>query len=301
VVLFVVIGVPVAYFIMRPIERAQPKQPTNVIRPAPVPVTPSVSPPPPTTVSLDEARRTIPGIVMPVYEALDQGNPQALANVVSAPLLKDLKKLDYICQPFTHRAHYVEAVVERVPEQFEARVRVLYKPMTEAFYVLYFRQNGGQLYLADVSQPGDPEEMKYFATDQETAAEMARKFLYAAKAGRADVISQLVTKELDVFTPELRKMRRECYQSTFNFEAEKPVTIRHVDLVGDRGLKIRVQGKFGEGAETWDFRLDKMDDEYKIVAWGCSGTYGTEHHREDPNLEAYTLKRFNLSGPGTGK
>src|SRR5258708_26117258 len=80
---------------------------------------------------LDEAKKQIPQALQSIYSALDQGNPISVRASMSNDLADNTAKLDAICKPFTYRAHYVEAIIERPQKRFEVRVRVLFKPLEE--------------------------------------------------------------------------------------------------------------------------------------------------------------------------
>lgn len=284
VFLLIGIAVPVAIFIAFLAQQDQHPQRTASL------TTPKSAP---KTVSLDDAKRLIPALLRSVYQALNQGNPQAVSSSVYSKVLNDVSKLDYICKPFSYRAHYIDGVVERPIGEFQVRVRLLSKPINETYYILYFvGGTDAHVYLADVSRAGDAAEKEWFSSERAVAAEMARKFLYAAKGHRADVVSSLVTKNLDGYSPRLFARSHEgCYEVPYSSGSDPPVKIFDTYERWDRGLKIMVDCSMGRRWYVW---VDTVDHEHKIVAWNCTDI----DQKEDPDLEEYTLKRFGLLPSG---
>jgi len=254
---------------------------------------------------LDEARRVIPGTLKSIYQALDQGNPQSVRPALSNELATNARKLDAICKPFTYRAHYVEAIVEHPGRQFEVRVRVLFKPVEEQAYILLFRVSQDHFSLQDIADP--PQE--WFGPQLSTASDLARRFMYASMAGRKDVLTELISASVDVsqFT------NGPCWLAILGHEAK----ILDTKMISYKGLKAEV---IVSGAQTQSFLflVDSFGDQYKVVApfWKINDTYimnypdpehkcgestqtflGSIGDTEDPNLEAYTLKRFGLKTP----
>ena len=278
-------------------SHASPRPPVASV-PAPAPM-----PPPEPPIVL--ARREIPGIVSRVYAALDDGNPLSLRPVLSERAKNDFQVFDAICKPYTYRAHYIENIIERPENRFEVRVRVLVKPTDERAYVLVFVNKGGSFVLDAV---GDPPE-SWFAEDKERAIEVARQFVYAAKAGKADVLSKLAPAGMDVTGFVTDKCWRQFFYDVGDVRAG-------AELESFKGLKVKVTmnldlaGVFGwKGIGSSYFYVERVEDDYKIVAADPRGnTFGfymplegcrdlTHFAKvEDPNLEARTLARFNLQG-----
>ena len=203
---------------------------------------------------------------------------------------------DSICKPYTYRAHYIENVIERPNHQFDVWVRVLLKPIDEQAYVLTFQDQDGSFFLTGI---GDPPP-NWFGEQKEHAAEVVRQFVYGMKAGREDVVSHLVTSDMqkDFISDRCWKLQ---FQK-FNYEIG---SMNYVNLTSYEGLKIRVQPS-GPGA----FLVEQIKGEYKVVTAfagiehayvasndDCVAGRDTDKMKpvEDPNLEARTLERFHLS------
>ncbi len=191
----------------------------------------------------------------------------------------------------TDRAHYVESIVERPHRQFEVRVRVLFQPLEEHAYVLMFGALQDHFLLQDVGDP--PAE--WFGSDLSAAGELTRRFLYAMKAGRQDVLTQLVSPGVDTS----RLTSDPCWQ--LQLQRLSQVDIGRAVLRSYKGLKIEITANV-----PGIFLVDRVNGEYKIVSAfnGIEKTYLTTDQScrdpktvrtsEDPDLESYTLKRFGL-------
>ena len=144
---------------------------------------------------LELAKQIIPTNLIHIYNALNQGDLQGVQPYVSQQLAGNYQTLDQICKPFKYRAHYIEAIIERPQGRFEVRVHVLFQPMDERAYVLrFFMTQGGDFYLNDVLVPNDD----WFGPGKEVAAELARNFVYAAKAHRTEELARLVTPGIPI-------------------------------------------------------------------------------------------------------
>src|SRR5579864_927731 len=141
---------------------------------------------------LDEAKKQLPQALQAIYSALDQGNPLSVHNLMSNELASNTAKLDTICKPFTYRSHYVEGIIERPQMRFEVRVHVLFKPLEERVYLLWFGLSGTGFQLQDVADP--PAD--WFQSQLTAAEQVVRKFVYAVNAGRNDVVQQIVAPGL---------------------------------------------------------------------------------------------------------
>jgi TonB family protein len=254
---------------------------------------------------LDQAKTIIPTNLTHIYDALNQGNPQGARPYLSQQLAGNYQALDQICKPFTYRAHYIEAIIERERGWFEVRVRVLFQPMDEHAYVLrFFMAEGGAFYLNDVLDPSDD----WFGPEKEAATELARNFIYAAKANKAEELVPLLVPSI----PAEPFATDRCWQQFF-FTTKEP-RINSVQLKSYKGLKMEVAlylspaVGFGYSALGQSrFLVDRVGDGYKIVSADPRGDYNmlflpeaecpdksVLHKVEDPNLEEETLKRFGI-------
>lgn len=247
---------------------------------------------------LDEAKRAIPGLLRAIYSALDQGNPSAVRLSVSNELINNSIKLDTICRPFTYRAHYVESIIERPQRRFEVRARVLFKPLDEHAYVLLFRVAQDNFVLEDVTEPS----AEWFGPEFSAASELTRRFVYAVKAGRQDVLAQSVSAGVDTS----RFIKDACWQLLL--QDVNQVQVGQVRLNSYKGLKTYVSTNL-----PGNFLVDQFDGEYRIVSafngiessmyffndreGKCRDSRQHFKSAEDPNLESYTLKRFGINAP----
>jgi len=255
---------------------------------------------------LSQARRVIPIELKAIFHALDEGNPQGAGQFISPDMAKSGQTLDAICRPFNYRTHYVEAIIERPGPVFEARIRVLYKPFDEHAVILTFRESGGTFQLVRFSDSID----EWFSSAKETAIQMVRKFLYAARAHEPGAIASLVSAGIDPspYTTD------PCWQQAFDHINE--VSWTGVSLEDLHGLKIHVAARSAMNTRIFlaseamsDFWFDKVGDEYKIVAFvpmrqdsiflendpptACRKMSRNFFARvEEPGLEQKTLNRF---------
>jgi hypothetical protein len=245
---------------------------------------------------IDEAKQVIPKIIDQIYAALDQGSAASVLPFLSPSISANPQELDRICKPFTHRAHYVEAVIERPNKRFEVRMRTLFKPEQEVAYLLIFGLSSGKFILIEISD----SIQDWFRSDYQMAEEQARRFVYALNAGRNDVAAQIVSTGLKgKDLPDLTLKRGDS--------PSRPIlkvdVCQGVSPFSYKGLKIRVSlciytsdccSLVGDAQVTLLF--DFGNQPLKIVAW----TYGYQastqtRWMEDPNLEAHTLARFGLT------
>lgn len=237
---------------------------------------------------LDDAKKQIPGILQTIYSALDQGNPSAVHVSVSNEVENNSAKLDAICKPFTYRAHYIEAITERPNRRYEVRTHVLFKPLDERAYVLWFGVSGGTFQLQDVTDPPDD----WFQPQLKSAEEVVRKFVYAVNAGRTDVEQQIVTPSLSARLGSSKTLS--AIQSS------------QISQVSTQQLRIQYYKGFKIGNEIWvhetgklccatyTFLLEPIQGALRIVAW-TSGRGGDSYEVEDPALEYATLTRFGIA------
>jgi hypothetical protein len=241
---------------------------------------------------LDEAKRVIPELIGKVYQALNEGNPSAVRQAVSPQLASDTSKLDFICKPFTYRAHYIEAIVERPNRLFEARVRALFQPLDERAYVLVFGLSQGSFYLTDVRRPPDD----WFGPQLSAAAEIARKFVYAFHAGREETVLHLVSPSLARSNP----MQAKAFQQLRTDSIIRVNDSGSAKMVSYKGLKayVGLSVCLSEAVvcPVYQFDLDFFDKELKIVWWEAQWvrTGLGNNAVEDPQLEDHTLARFGL-------
>lgn len=237
---------------------------------------------------LDEAKQKIPTVLKSIYKSLNDGNPRQVSHLLSSDLINDSQSLDRICRPFTYRAHYIESIIERPKQEFDARVRVLFQPIEENAYTLVFDLADDSFYLKGFRESDTDEWFRPWETE---AKEIARKFIYAAKSGKQDVISHVATKNLNV-SPLLTEYQEALQKNVIKIEN------LHADIVNYKGLKVEVKTEsvgqwLGVDYLYWTFLVDRIDGENKIVKWEIS-KWGIDAEAEDSNLESYTLKRFGL-------
>ena len=260
-------------------------------------VSPDQEIPHPQLSPLERARQAIPGELTRIYRALNDGNPKAIGDILSAQIAGSPRYLDQICRPYTYRAHYIEAVIQRPTGQFEARVRELSQSMDEAAYTLVFQAEEAFFVLVDVQR--EPED--WLAPEKSQAINLARQFIYGAMAGRKDVLGRLVSPNLDtslLFTSDDYVSRlRETTSIT-----DGPTA----GLTQRVGLKIAVHAMSGRKqicGDMWNFLVDQIGHDYRIVQWEFTPIFGcyrfmqppSQTKIEDPNLEHYTLVRFGLA------
>jgi hypothetical protein len=253
---------------------------------------------------LEQAKQTIPVNLDAIYKALNEGNPMAARGLVAQGMLNNYGKLDYVCKPYTLRSHYIEAIIERPGGQFEVRTRVLFQPIQEQAYILLFRAVQGQFILEDVTERTDD----WFGPEKEAATELARNFIYAAKAHKAENLAPLLVPSV----PPSPFATDRCWQQFF-YNTKEP-QINSVELKSYKGLKMEVVlyldpgTGFGYSAlGRSHFLVDRVGDDYKIVSADPRGDYNmlflpeeecpdksVLHKVEDPNLEERTLRRFGL-------
>jgi len=205
---------------------------------------------------LDEAKQAIPAILTKIYQALDQGNLQAIRPFFSPQIAGDSARLDAICRPFTYKAHYIEAIIERPGQKYEVRVHAFFQPFHEKVYVLNFRPYQGNFLLAEINDPTDD----WFGPAKEAAIQLARNFIYAAKAQRADVLASLVAPGLDVS----RYTDDACWRELFQRVTE--VNGAHAELESHEGVKVVVHATVSNTNEQAIFWVDRVNDQYKIVS-----------------------------------
>jgi hypothetical protein len=256
---------------------------------------------------LDEAKQAIPAILTKIYQSLDQGNPQAIRPFVSPQIAGNAATLDGICRPFTYRAHYVEAIIERPGQRFEVRLHALFKPLDEKAQVFTFHPSQGAFLLIQTADPGDD----WLGSAKEAAIQIARNFVYAAKAQRPEVLAGLVAPGLDVS----RYTSDPCWRDKFQLVVE--VGDLRAQLEDHQGLKIAVHAQVAvkgaaqmTTAESADFWIDRVNDQYKIVSarplhdafmyyvppQSCRRMDTTFYAAiEAPHLVDNTLMRFGLS------
>jgi TonB family protein len=253
---------------------------------------------------LDDAKQAIPALLTKIYQALDQGNLQAIRSFVSPQIVGDSARLDAICRPFTYKAHYIEAIIERPGQKFEVRVHAFFQPFHENVYVLTFHPFQGNFLLSEMSDPTDD----WFGPAKEAAILLARNFIYAAKAQRADVLAGLVAPGLDVS----RYTDNSCWHELFQQVAE--VNGAHAELESHEGVKVVVHATVSNTNEQSIFWVDRVNDQYKIVSAdplhgpsfilnplfnnapaACRGLDPSVFAPAlAPHLEEDTLKRFGL-------
>ncbi len=235
---------------------------------------------------LDEAKQAIPAVLTKIYQSLDQGNPQSVRPLVSPQIGGNADRLDFICRPYTYRAHYVQAVIERPGQRFETRVRVLFKPFEEKAQVFTFRPSQGSFLLEQVD--GDP-----LKPESDAAGETVRQFVFAVGAGKWDVASRYASPRLPI-----ERMKSPLWQEYFAKMTSAQVTGVHV--IADRGILLLVD--IDVGNHSWnrpDFWVDPATGLIVRAFFLPPGDIGFKlpdpDGFRDPDLEAHTLKRFGLA------
>jgi hypothetical protein len=242
---------------------------------------------------LEEAKKIIPDILNRIYQALNQGDPNSARSFIATQLLSSSQRLDSVCKPFTYRAHYIESIIERPNRRIETRTRVLFQPMEERAETLTFRVEGDNFLLENISNYlGD-----WFNSWTNEAMELARTFFYSLKASRKDVLTKLVssTEELSLISDPAFQGYLQSVQEIENVPGWSHPTI---GIESYKGLKAHVKlpckGR-SVFSDTWEFYVDRIGNEYKIVKWKITARGGLRDKTwtgEDPNIEFYTLKRF---------
>jgi hypothetical protein len=210
---------------------------------------------------LSEARQTIPTEVTAIFRSLDEGNPQSARQFLSAEVANNAQLLDSICRPFTYKAHYIEAIIERPGELFEVRLHALFTPLEEKLLVLTFRPNQGLFLLVQVGGADD----NWLGPEKESAVQAVRDFIYAAKAQRADIISKLVGSGFDV-SPYTENP---CWQEALPRIVSVNGTSVNMDSL--KGLKVKVYADLSIQTRVFTgnqgvFWVDRFGDQFKVVA-----------------------------------
>jgi hypothetical protein len=252
----------------------------------------------PAPVSLAAAKDAIPKALDAIYHSLDQGDPAGASAFLPANMLHDDGALDSICRPFTFRAYYVENVIARADDRFLVRIRALFKPPDERLFTMTFHLSGSQCVLESAKNNGG----EWGPAEREDAGEIVRRFLYALKAGKSDLAAEAVSAHFpfaDCTADE--DIRR-------HLGMLDQVRIKEVSREQYVGLKTVVVVSFPEGGVVWAdkrFYLEPIDGNLKIVRAFYSRDVGQPqafaswrwaHFYEDPDIEAYTMRRFKL-GP----
>jgi TonB family protein len=234
---------------------------------------------------LDEAKQAIPGVLTKIYQSLDQGNPQAARPLVSSQIGGSADRLDSICRPFTYRAHYIEAVIERPGQRFETHVRVLFRPFEEKAQVFTFRPSQASFLLERV----DADPLK---PESDAARETVRQFVFAVGAGKWDVASRYASPRLPI-----ERMKSPLWLEYFAKMTSAQVTGVHI--IADRGILLLVEVDVGN--HSWnrpDFWVDPATGLLVRAFFLPPGDIGFKlpdpDGFRDPDLEAHTLKRFGL-------
>lgn len=247
----------------------------------------------------DEAKKAIPGILDQIYKALNDGNPGSVGHLMSDSLARNAQQLDAICKPFTCRAHYVEAIIERPSREFLARMRVLFEPLEEKAYVLRFSVYQDRFILEEVSMPSNYPSDPWFGRTLVTAAELTRKLVYALNAGRDDVLEELVSPALIAEAKSPSGGLRDLAKLKIGGIDEDgwPRMVSHKGLRAQVKLRIMRPDQYVFAAKNLSFLVDLIDGKPKVVAWDDTTPLHRRKLVEDPNLEAYTLARFGLAAP----
>jgi hypothetical protein len=282
--------------------------------------------------TLAQAQDKIPTILRTIYHALNAGNPLEASHYFSSDIANDNRQIDSICQPFTYKAHYIEAIIERPDQTFEVRVHALFAPFREKVQVLIFRSEGSSLVLSNVIDIApipwtwSNAVGQWYEPYAETAIQMARDFIYAAKAQRSDVLAGMAATGIDVsqYTTE------PCWKDLFGEVTEVSNTNASFDNYHGLTIKVDAVMRTSRGSYTGPALLSArfwfdmiLGHEKLVAAEPFYDAYGNMFFQkpascsnvgksffatvEAPNLEADTLKRFGLqstsssvAGTGTG-
>jgi TonB family protein len=252
-------------------------------------------------VSLKHAQAAIPKALDAIYASLDQGDPAAATRYLLPKITSSTDALDFICRPFTHRAHYVEAVVARLGFQFQAHVRVLFKPLDERAYTMEFQVTNQQAVLESARETED----EWFASQKAEASEIVRRFLYSLKAGHNEIAKTVTSANFPfaqcVEDVDIQRHLGLLQEVRINEETREQYLGLHMVVVvsfpEDRNINFLKASK--------RFYLEPIAGQLKIVRAFYSrdvGQYQADpswrwgHYYEDPGIEAYTLARFGLGG-----
>jgi hypothetical protein len=234
-------------------------------------------------ITLHDAKKEIPGVLRDIYAALNQGNPQNVAQYIQTEIFRDSQKLDDLCQPFSYRAHYIESIIEKPNKLYLVRVRTLFKPLHVKAYIMHFTNIDGRFLL--VQAEGDS-----FVLEKEVAIHTARQFVFAAKAAEWDVLKRLSSKQLD-----LSPLENE-WGDIFSSLKDPTVDSVNLESEGCFKLKVRVADK------GFSYYLDSIyifvepDNASKVVEVIHRATMDSrkQRHIEDLNLEQNMLARFKV-------
>jgi hypothetical protein len=237
---------------------------------------------------LDEAKLAIPQTLTKIYQALDQGNPQAIGPFVSPEITSRTQALDAVCRPFTYKAHYVETIIERPGRKFEARVRVLFKPFDEKAQVFTFHPNRSTFVLIQVGN--DP-----LTLETEAAKEVVRQFVFAVRAGKWDVASRYASPHLPI-----DKMKAPEWAQYF--DKITGAQVDSVQIIADHGILLLVRVDVRSySAHLPDFLVDPATGLIVRAFFRARENIFTKLPDPtgftDPDIEASILKRFGLVGP----
>lgn len=246
---------------------------------------------------LDEAKQSLPEIIKRIYKALDQGNPRAASSFISSEIISDSQILDNICKPFTYTACYIESIIERPNRKFEVRARILFQPLKERAQILTFRTKDDIFVLESVSNRLED----WFRPWKEAAMEMAKKFYYALKADRQDVLNEMISSP-EVLLPINDYGFQKYLKSVTSIVDQPGIYKPNVKIKPYKGLKAYVELNCKSSNIFHDklaFYIDKIGTKYKIVEWKFTtgGVWPLKTRTwgcEDPNIESYTHKRFEL-------
>jgi hypothetical protein len=248
----------------------------------------------PYTTSLATAEKAIPKALDVIYSSLNQGNPAGARSLLVPRLSGSTEALDFICRPFTFRKYYVESIAGRPNERFLARVRVLFKPLDEHAHTMLFHITDQETTLESVEDSGDD----WFGPLKAEAVDTVRRFLYAVKAGERDVAQKLVSDKF----PFTECLDDEIIQD--HLKGAREINAHGARIEQMHGIKLAVSVDFPEcfGTSTTKvFFLDSLGGGLKIVrafdnrhGWPDVCRWPVAY--EDPDIERYTLRRFNLPG-----
>lgn len=246
---------------------------------------------------LDDAKKEIPEVLAAIYADLDQGEVTKASARMTSKVSGNTQVLDGLCRPFTYKAHYIAAMAERPGKRVEVRVRSLFTPLEEHADILEFVRQDGRFLLDAVQHEPD----SWLGPMKASAADTARKFAFAAAAGRRDVVEALSAPSLDIRA----LMQPECLEA---LAKAKDLSNPRVEFANDKGLKAVVG--FG-GYGSWGGKAIHVDTiggkdlvvrfqaPCEIAVVSPRGRVRQQVTAEAPGLQQMTLDRFGLS-PAAG-
>lgn len=236
------------------------------------------------------ARDQIPVLLGKIYQALNDGSAGLARTYMSKDLAQNAEQMDAICKPYTYRAHYVDAIIERPHHWYETRVRLLLKPMDERAYIVWFFGWRGKFYAGKVERMSREWELQQMGN----STDVVRKFIYARRARKLEVMTELVFPGLDP------SQFLDDYWNRAFADMDTDFSENALSVVDYKGLKLRVQTRIILPAAVafmqhyGGFLLDNYRGESKIVCIYYDDNSSGTHYICPGDIERYTLGRFGI-------